>query len=283
MASRSQRAAIAKETVEIIERGSYVGPGGKVDLASSIARARAGTILYRPADFAAFERSPASRFGSRVATVFDVRNETTLAAAARLTREFDPARVAALNFASARHAGGGFLTGAQAQEESLARASALYACLQARRELYELPEHTRSCLYSDHMIYAPRVSVFRDDHDSLQAQPYEVSFITSPAVNVGALRQNTPGLVNQIEPVMRGRIEKVLQVALRHGHDVLILGAWGCGVFKNSPRLIAEWFFDQLGPGGPFATAFTHVAFAVLDRSESAEIIAPFRERFQPA
>jgi uncharacterized protein (TIGR02452 family) len=51
---------------------------------------------------------------------FEVGNETTLHAARRLAQAEPGGRVLALNFASARHPGGGFLKGSQAQEESLA-------------------------------------------------------------------------------------------------------------------------------------------------------------------
>jgi uncharacterized protein (TIGR02452 family) len=204
---------------------------------------------------------------------FEVVNETTLHAAWRL-REGEPrARVLALNFASARHPGGGFLKGSQAQEESLARASGLYACISRFREMYDANAHFPSCLYTDHMIYSLDVPVFRDDEDALLECPYLLSFVTAPAVNVGALRRNAPDTLHQVEPVMLERMEKVLSVAVVHGHDVLVLGAWGCGVFGNDPERVAGWFHRHLMGEGTFRRAFRKVVFALLDRTESRSML----------
>jgi len=63
------------------------------------------------------------------------------------------------------------------------------------------------------------------------------------------------------------------------GHRHLVLGAWGCGVFRNDPATVASLFAEQLRDGGTYARAFEHVAFAVLDRHDET-IITPFREHF---
>ena len=141
-------------------------------------------------------------------------------------------RVLALNFASAKNPGGGFLKGSQAQEESLARASGLYACINPIQTGYEANRRNASCLYTDHMIYSPDVPVFRDDDDLLLDHPYLVSFLTAPAVNAGEVRLKEPGnVVPDRGGDAVGRMEKVLSLAVVHGHEVLVLGAWGCGVF----------------------------------------------------
>jgi uncharacterized protein (TIGR02452 family) len=211
---------------------------------------------------------------------FEVLNETTLHAARRLLEGEPGARVLALNFASARHPGGGFLKGSQAQEESLARASGLYACVSPLRGMYDANARFPSCLYTDHMIYSPDVPVFRDDEDALLDRPYPLSFVTAPAVNVGALRRNEPDALRRVEPVMLSRMEKVLSLAVVHGHDVLVLGAWGCGVFTNDPERVADWFHRHLTGGGTFRWAFRKVVFAVLDRTEARSMIRPFERRF---
>jgi uncharacterized protein (TIGR02452 family) len=280
MASRSQRAQIARETLAILDAGSYQLPdGATIHLAEFLDHARTHSVLYSPDHFSGLaalrnrklaERPPAD-------TAFEVVNETTLAAASRLV---SAGRVLALNFASAKNPGGGFLGGSQAQEESLARASGLYPCIAPMSGMYDTNRKFRSCLYTDHMIYSPDVPVFRDDEDRLLERPYRVSILTAPAVNAGAVRQNEPGNVARIEPVMRARIEKVLTVAVAHDYDTLVLGAWGCGVFKNSPAQVAQWFHDHLTGEGLFRPAFRKVVFAIRSRSDEAESIRPFQELF---
>jgi uncharacterized protein (TIGR02452 family) len=281
MASRNTRARIARETVEILERGWYAAPGGnRVSVADLMAHAQANSRLYTPDDFAeVFRRRDevTARAGRPEKTTFRVVNCTTLAAASRLIREEAADDVLCLNFASAKNPGGGFLNGSQAQEESLARATGLYPCLTSLRAMYDTNRQFGSCLYTDHMIYSPRVPVLRDDDDALLAEPYAVSIITAPAVNAGALR---PGERPQIEPTMLGRTEKVLALAAAHRHEALVLGAWGCGVFRNDPADVARWFRRHLCDGTAFRGAFRTVVFAVLDASPEGRTLRPFAEQF---
>jgi uncharacterized protein (TIGR02452 family) len=278
MVSRNTRARIARETVEILERGWYVAPDGRrVSVAELLAHARAGTRLYAPGDFAEVFRRRAARQGD---TEFHVGNCTTLAAACSLVQGQGIEDVVCLNFASAKNPGGGFLNGSQAQEESLARATGLYPCLLECRAMYDTNRQFDSCLYTDHTIYSPRVPVFRDDDDVLLAEPYVVSVITAPAVNAGALR---PCERPQIEPTMLARTEKVLGLASAHGHEALVLGAWGCGVFRNDPADVARWFRQHLCESPAFRGVFRTVVFAVLDSTPDGRNIRPFEEQFGSA
>ena len=80
---------------------------------------------------------------------------------------------------------------------------------------------------------------------------------------------------------MRERVERVLGVAALHGPEALVLGAWGCGVFRNDPGQIAGLFRNALA--GRFRGAFTHVVFAVLDSSDEKRYLGPFEQVFGPA
>jgi uncharacterized protein (TIGR02452 family) len=133
-------------------------------------------------------------------------------------------------------------------------------------------------LYTDHLIVSPRVPVFRDDADQLLEEPWEVTILTSPAPDAGAVAANQPQAVGRIEPTFRSRIEQVLLAAVAFDQTVVVLGAWGCGVFRNDPATVARLFADFLLPGGSFARAFEQVTFAILDRD--GRTIQPFEERF---
>jgi len=281
MPSRSVRARIARETVEILQRGWYDAPNGsRVSVADALADAQARTRLYSPDDYReVFRRRDewVMRSERPQRTGFRVANCTTLAAARRLICEEGIGDVLCLNFASAKNPGGGFLNGSQAQEESLARATGLYPCLLCCRPMYDTNRQFGSCLYTDHMIYSPRVPVLRDADDTLLAEPYLVSIITAPAVNAGALRLTEHG---QIEPTMLRRTEKVLALAAAHQHEALILGAWGCGVFRNDPANVARWFRNHLCDNPALRGAFRTVLFAVLDSSADERTLRPFVEHF---
>ncbi|MEU6641238.1 TIGR02452 family protein [Saccharomonospora sp. NPDC046836] len=255
---RDQLSAIAEQTDRIVASGRYRSTSGTaVDISPAIAEAVRGTRLYLPEQPVPPEPQP-----GRPARI-EVLDCSTLAAARQLASAA-PDEPACLNFASARKPGGGYSSGATAQEESLARASALVACLRAAPDYYRYHRAHRDPLYSDRIIYSPAVPVFRDDDHSLLDQPYQVAFLTSAAPNASATTS-----VEQrelIPSVLHERAAKVLTVAHDNGHQRLVLGAWGCGVFGNDPEVVAAAFAELLTGDGPFAHRFTHVVFAVLDR-----------------
>jgi uncharacterized protein (TIGR02452 family) len=217
---------------------------------------------------------PAPVTGTK-ATRITVENISTMDAARRLTEA--GRRPAALNFASAKSPGGGFLSGARAQEECLARSSALYACLRGN-PMYAHHAARRDAMYSDYVLYSPDVPFFRDDEGNTLERPYLCSVITSPAVNAAVVLAKDPGRRREVREAMRPRVGKVLAVAAAHGHDTLILGAWGCGAFGNDGADIAGLFRDALS--GEFRGVFADVVFAILDWSKDHHFIGPFRAAF---
>ena len=252
--NRSARTALAKETVEIVERGWYAGPAGRVVLAPLVERCLAGTRFLPPGE-AIVPRGDPPSFPSLV----EVRNETTLQGVARLLAG---GRVAALNFASAKNPGGGFLNGSQAQEESLARSSALYPSLCRARPYYDLHRAGSSCLYTDAMILSPDCPIIRDEEGRLLDAPQTATFLTSAAPNAGAIQAEERPLLRE---TLRRRAHRVLSLAASQGHESLVLGAWGCGVFRNDPEMVAGVFADLLR--GEWAGRFRCVVFSVLDDS----------------
>jgi uncharacterized protein (TIGR02452 family) len=250
--------AFARETVAITEQGGYA----QVGLGDEMARAVAGTRLYAPEDVLA---APAPVPGAPEVQVTD---ESSLEATRRLGGD-----VACLVFASARNPGGGFLTGAQAQEESIARASALYPCLRVAGDFYAYHRGRPELTYSDRVIYSPAVPVFRDDRGTLLPAPYPVSFLTAAAPNRAAIQRTQPELSGQVAETLARRARRVLLVAAAHGHRRLVLGAWGCGVFGNEPAMVAEAFGAALAE----CPWFDQVVFAVLDRQRGQPVYAAFR------
>ncbi|MFJ9899557.1 TIGR02452 family protein [Streptomyces sp. NPDC091280] len=260
---------IARQTEEIVAAGGYrTAHGREVSIAAGTRAARAGTRLHGPEPVRVPELP-------QVDTFIEVTGESSLEAARRLTGP-----VAVLNFASARNPGGGFLNGAQAQEEALCRASALYTCLLEARGFYDHHRAHRDPFYTDRVIHSPAVPVFRDDKGHLLEEPYTAGFLTAAAPNAGVVLRTAPERAAELPGAVAVRAERVLETAVAHGYRRLVLGAWGCGVFRNDPELVAGAFRALLGPGGRFAAAFEHVVFGVLDRTPGATVRDAFVRAF---
>jgi uncharacterized protein (TIGR02452 family) len=276
-----RRKSIAQDTMSILERGDYIAPGGaRVSLAGRVRECLAGTRCYLPEQLSELQEEVLSQSAPFAGTSFGVTNETTLQAARRIAGSGDYSRIGVLNFASARNPGGGFLGGAHAQEESLARSSGLYPSLLKCEQHYQYHRKQSSLLYSDRMIYSPVCPIFRTDDGTLLDQPCLVDFVTSPAPNAGAIRRNEPESVAKIASTLQERSGKVLAILANHQCDAIILGAWGCGVFQNDPAMVAEVFKFHLAKGHQFNGRFRTVLFAVLDNSPTQSTITPFNERF---
>lgn len=266
--------SIAEDTLKLIEQGFYYNSKNeKVEIADQIKYSVDNTKLYTPEQLESL--LSATKVTGENKTTFEVTNETTLNAARRLSAAGEK-DILCLNFASAKNAGGGFLRGAVAQEESIARASGLYPCLLKTPEYYSYHREQQNFLYSDYMIWSPRVPVFKSENGNVTQEVLSVSVVTSAAVNAGELEKRNLANSNEIEAIMRKRIEKLLAVCVAQNHPTLILGAWGCGVFRNDPDMIAGLFHESLT--GKFAGCFRRIVFAVYTNNE--EMIESFRKRF---
>ena len=274
--NREFRQKLAQGTLDAIEQGFYKTAAGPVDFAAAQQAAQAGSKLYRPTCGPALLREFDSAVPPGPLAEVRVYAATTLAAAAQLATEFD--RVGVLNFASARHPGGGFLGGSQAQEESLARSTGLYPCLTQFTEMYAYnSKPTSTGLYSDYLIYSPGVPVLRHDEGEWLAQPLRLDILTAPAVNAGALTRNSPALLPQLLPTMRQRLRLVLAVAARHEVEALVLGAWGCGVFANDPAQVAQLFAEVLADPA-IRGRFRRLDFAIFDPKPPHAVLRAFEK-----
>ncbi|MGG4493964.1 TIGR02452 family protein [Brevibacillus reuszeri] len=275
--NRSQRVKIAEETLHILEQGSYRNAQGtKIILSQELAYAIQHSVLYRPDDLG---QQVITKQGNEVRAVIEVTSESSLEVAERLVVTENRLDTVCLNFASAKNPGGGFLGGSQAQEESLARSSGLYPCIVQMQEMYSYNRQLKTCFYSDYMIYSPRVPVIRNHADQLLETPYLVSFITAPAVNAGIVREREPENAARIRDVMKERIRKVLRAAVLHENRTIILGAYGCGVFRKRAEDVADYFAEVLLEE-KLANHFERIVFAVYDKSARQENLRAFKERF---
>ncbi|MER5986816.1 TIGR02452 family protein [Streptomyces sp. NPDC001787] len=265
---------IARETEKAVEAGRYrTEDGREVSIERALSAALSGTRLYGP------EPVPVAVLDTDRVPVVEVTGESSLRAAHRMTRAA-AGKVAVLNYASARNPGGGYLNGAQAQEEALCRGSALHATLSRAPGYYAHHRAERSAFYTDRVIHSPGVPVFRDDRGRFLDLPYSVGFLTSPAPNAGVIRRRTPGEAHRIPAALASRAERVLEVAAVRGYRRLVLGAWGCGVFRNDPAQVAGAFHTLLRDGGRFGGHFEQIVFGILERGPESAVRTAFARTF---
>lgn len=271
---RSHRALLAQQTLQILDDGFYMLPDGRhIDLVKTIQATKEGTQLF---DSDTLPSAPEAKY-DRNADI-EITAESTFEAIQRLAQGY--AHVACLNFASAKNPGGGFLNGAQAQEEALARSSTLYHSLLVQGHYYESNRAHESCLYLDQLIVSPKVQFFRNDLGDLLESPVSATVVTAPAPNAGAVHSNEPLLVSEIEPRLNIRAELVVRAMALAQAEALVLGAWGCGVFRNDPHVVANAFALLVGPGGRYAKHFRKVVFAIYDPSGQGSNLMAFKQIF---
>ena len=187
-------------------------------------------------------------------------------------KEYSGKKVAVLNYANNVSIGGApFRAGAQ--EESLCRCSTLLPCLQAMEEPFYMKHREQArkgeinFMGNDDLIYTPEVVVFKSDLRTDPVYPqmldrdewYKVNVITC-AAPVMARVSTRP---DNYETVIRSRIKKILDVAAKEKNEVVILGAWGCGAFRNPIKIVSR-VFVELVKNYPFEI----VEFALATRND---------------
>ena len=176
-----------------------------------------------------------------------------------------------MNFANAHHAGGGFRLGANAQEEALCRCSTLYSSIksEAAAAMYKYNNSHISCFESDNMLLSEEVCVFRDEKCELLEKPFQVAVVTIPAPN----RRGAALIAakSAVAETMTRRIRIMLAAAADHGYKNLVLGAWGCGAFGNSPADVSEYFRTVL-IDEEFGRLFDEVCSAVYGKNDRKNI-----------
>jgi len=293
---RNERRAIAKSTLEIIEAGHYTVEEVEHDIRPELDAMLSGTRYYAPDSLLSLWPQPTSTSNHTrmketeisVVEISTLESANLLSSTPYTSPEETRRRVGVLNFASAKNPGGGFQSGAQAQEESIARSSTLYQSLICSTgEKFYAPhkKDPKGGYYSHAMIFSPDVTVFRTDSGKLIA-PIQIDVVTSAAVNAGVARRTLNGQVAgeaeevKIGKVMKERMGRILFLFEKHGVKDIVLGSFGTGVFQNKVSLVAAiWAELLVAPGARFSNSFDRVVFGILSHPTFAEFRDAFEER----
>ena len=271
---RDMRARVFQETIRIVDQGYYVSPDGERHDFSKLKEMIEGT------EFVSRELPPVDCAPVKGGTQVEVVNEDCLEVAERLVDEgYAPAL---LNMASRRNPGGGVIGGAGAQEETVFRRTDLfkslyqfasYACqygLRKSRFQYPLDQNFGG-------IYTPDVTYFRDSEANdyrLLDNPTDFAVITVAGINRPDLTPDGREIAEYLVPTVKDKMRTIFRLGLRHGCDSLVLGALGCGAFRNPPRHIARLFHEVMEEP-EFRDRYRRIVFAILEDHNSRRPDSP--------
>ncbi len=274
--TKAWRVQVMQETMAIARAGSYRNPSGG-DVFLPVGRMREGVRRSRIVDNAhVLQVGIQGTGGSSKAGITVVDNDCLDEALKLLAVGFNPV---VLNMSSWRHPGGGYLSGAGAQEESLFRRTNYFQHLanpdrlpQDEPVVYPIPEFGN--------IYSPDVLVFRRgerERYKLLDAPVFVSFVAAPAYN----RPDTTGnrLTDDYARRTKLKIQGILNTGLFFGHDAIVLSAFGCGAFRNPPKHVAELFKEVIEQS--YTSRYKKITFAIINDHNSGMAHNP-RGNFSP-
>ncbi|MCR5822908.1 MAG: TIGR02452 family protein [Lachnospiraceae bacterium] len=261
MSTPTERVAVFEDTLDWINNDP--------DLSDSVAAAKQNTTVFYEDDYPDFNAAKTKN------TRITVTGDRSYQAAMRLHKDNPGAKIAVMNFANAFHAGGGVAKGSSAQEESLCRTSTLYPLLYRRTlrdSFYKHHNDLHTPRATDSLIYTEGVIVCKTDEDLPKRMPKEdwvkVDVITIAAPDLRDKSNQHASLVNggtymsnaELFGYHVKRAIHMLTCAAAKGADILVLGAFGCGAFRNDPEVVARAYKAALQE---FPKVFERIEFAV--------------------
>lgn len=258
---------IIRETLKAFDEGSYESAHG------SVMTKLQGDDLYEaevflPEDIEHLKEREIRITPLTSACVYRTKNIDSFQKARELIDEDPKQKVLVLNLANPVNPGGGVRRGAHAQEEDLCRKSSLLLNLEGpkARPYYDYNRSLHTNMGSDAIIISDRIEVIRGPHDRLLDESWLVSVMTCAAPY---LRYGLEGMSEeQYYEMLVRRIRGMIRVAAYKGYTRLVLGAFGCGAFRNDAKTVAKAFDQVFGSfsfhGYNMDQLFESVDFAVL-------------------
>jgi len=190
--------------------------------------------------------------------------------AIRLAHSQGYKNIVAMNFASNKHVGGGYLRGASAQEEDCCRLfPTLYPSLHKATYINPTTKKLTSIYPFDkrNVIVTPNVLLMRDrkDYNLLpDNQMIAVTFVSAAAPNLRYENFNA----NMVNTALKTTILAPINTDIKFDNpkdNCLILGAWGCGAYCNDPVVMRNHMRSAVSKYGGY---YDKVIFAIPDTKE---------------
>jgi uncharacterized protein (TIGR02452 family) len=194
-------------------------------------------------------------FVPKFKTNIQVINEQVLDVVQQLVLQPDTnISIMVLNLASSYNPGGGVVHGAIAQEEDLFRKTNYFLSLP--RTFYPIPKQN--------VIYTDKVYVVKDGNFMDLINPYPVSMLAAAAIKNPEIIK---GRYTQVDyNIMKTTIENIFKVGYLHGRETLVLGALGCGAYRNPPLIVISIFNEYLKK---YNGCFKNIVFAVYSKFDN--------------
>lgn len=253
-------------------------------LQEAIKNSIADTCFYAENDHPSFEKKD-------VVSNITVTKFKTIDSASYFKRKYPNKNVCILNFASATNPGGGVEYGSSAQEEAICRTTTLFPVLNTKENMknfYYMHRNRKDAAYTDAIIYTPNIVIIKIDSDIPSRLPQNkfqtINVITCAAPNLRTIPNNkfNPGKDktvslsdNDIYNLHVKRAKHILTVAAANGNDIIVLGAFGCGVFQNPPDTVARAYHDVIKD-----FSFDEINFAVYCTPHDKRNFEAFKKEF---
>ncbi len=290
MADRNANVQMLTDTLSVFEKGYYEKNGKRINLKLS-KEEREEVDVFLPEDIESIDESKRQRIGVIGRCGYGCVNADSFSVARdRINNSilFSPRserKVLVLNLANPVNPGGGVRRGANAQEEDLCRKSSLLLSLESKeaKKYYEYNESLHTYMGSDAIIITPKVEIIKDEKGNLLDNPVIVSVMTCAAP---MLIYGMEGMTQtEYEQMVYNRIVGMLKVAAYLGYGVLVLGAFGCGAFRNNAKVVSDLFYKALKEfkynGMVEKDLFQRIDFAVLCRPDNTYNFDEFNRNFE--
>ena len=234
------------------DRANRRGTDRKAERAEEAARhiadvdARLGKEVARSLeDLKTFDKMPAAAAEGVVPTVQGIDQDGVAAVIEHGRGVANYCDLALLDFASFTNPGGGYDRGNWGQEQALCAESTLFNVLREQKAWYaQNRSRNINCeLYRNRGIVVPKVRFDRDRYHGYA----DVIVVAAP--NARRARQDYHVDDETLVKYLRSRIRFVLAIADELGHEKLVLGAYGCGVFGWDADVVARLFLEELASG----------------------------------